>query len=299
MASQPLNHDAESPLPSGVAIEGDGARDAGHAPQPSLRDRLLGRNPSAERDRRLAAWKARLDPTRMPEHIAIIMDGNGRWARQHHLPSRLLGHQRGYRTVKDIVRDAADLGLGVLTLYVFSNENWRRPKVETDGLMTLIEHATRTELSELHENGVKMRFMGRRSDLPASLLREIARAEELTRDNPGLTLNLALNYGGRAEIVDAARSIAADVLRGSLSLEAITEEELSRRTYAPDLPDPDLLIRTAGELRISNFLLWEIAYAEIWVTPTLWPDFTTEHLVQAIEDFQRRIRKFGAVVNVP
>jgi undecaprenyl diphosphate synthase len=240
-----------------------------------------------------------MDPARMPAHIAIIMDGNGRWARKHHLPSRLLGHQRGYRTVKDIVRDAADLDLKVLTLYVFSHENWRRPKVETDGLMTLIEHATRTELLELHENGIRMRFMGRRKELPASLQNEIARAEELTRDNTGLILNLALNYGGRTEIVDAARTMAEEVLRGELRPEDITEEAISRRTYAPDLPDPDLLIRTAGELRISNFLLWGIAYAEIWVTQTLWPDFTTEHLVQAIEDFQGRVRKFGAVVNVP
>jgi len=299
MASQPENYSPESPLPAGMATPGNETRDNAQPPQDPPKSGMLGWTKSAEKNKRIAAWKARLDPKRMPEHIAIIMDGNGRWARQHHLPSRLLGHQRGYRTVKDIVRDAADLDLRVLTLYVFSNENWRRPKLETDGLMTLIEHATRTELLELHENGVKMRFMGRRSDLPASLLREITRAEELTKNNPGLTLNLALNYGGRAEIVDAARSIAEDVQRGNLCLDDITEEELSRRTYAPDLPDPDLLIRTAGELRISNFLLWGIAYAEIWVTPTLWPDFTTEHLVQAIEDFQRRVRKFGAVVNVP
>jgi undecaprenyl diphosphate synthase len=225
------------------------------------------------------------------------MDGNGRWARAKHLPSRLLGHREGYKTLKKLVRDAADLGIAHLTLYVFSQENWRRPKHEIDGLMALIEHATRAELPELHENNVRMRFIGRRADLSASLLAEIDRAESVTAANTGLSLNLALNYGGRAEIADAARAIAVDVKSGKLDPAEVDEDAIARRLYAADLPDPDLLIRTAGELRISNFLLWEIAYAEIWVTPTLWPDFTTELLVQAIEDYQRRVRKFGAVVN--
>ena len=246
----------------------------------------------------LEAFRARLDPLRMPRHVAIIMDGNGRWARKNHLPSRLLGHREGYKTVRRIVRDAAELGIPVLTLYVFSNENWRRPKHETDGLMALIEQAARNELRELHENGVRIRFVGRREGLSESLQREMDRDIQVTENNSRITLNLAINYGGRAEIADAARHLAAAAARGEINPADITEDHLTSRMYAPDLPDPDLLIRTAGELRVSNFLLWGIAYAEMWVTPTLWPDFTTTHLVEALEDYQRRIRKFGAVVNV-
>ena len=245
----------------------------------------------------LKAFRARLDPMRMPRHVAIIMDGNGRWARKNHLPSRLLGHREGYRTVRRIVRDAAELGIPVLTLYVFSNENWRRPKHETDGLMALIEQAARNELRELHENGVRIRFVGRRDGLSESLLREMDRDMAVTAHNSRITLNLAINYGGRAEIADAARRLAEAASRGEIKPSDITEDRLSAHMYAPDLPDPDLLIRTAGELRISNFLLWGVAYAEMWVTPTLWPDFTTAHLVEALEDYQRRVRKFGAVVN--
>ena len=245
----------------------------------------------------LEAFRARLDPARMPRHVAIIMDGNGRWARKNHLPSRLLGHREGYKTVRRIVRDAAELGIPVLTLYVFSNENWRRPKHETDGLMALIEQAARNELRELHENGVRIRFMGRRTGLSASLQNEMDRDMEVTANNTRITLNLAINYGGRAEIADAARRLAEAAARGDVDPADITEEHLAAHMYAPDLPDPDLLIRTAGELRISNFLLWGVAYAEMWVTPTLWPDFTTEHLVEALEDYQQRVRKFGAVVN--
>jgi len=247
-------------------------------------------------DTRLGTFRARLDPERLPAHIAIIMDGNGRWARQKRLPSRLLGHREGYRTAKKVVKDAADLGIRFLTLYAFSNENWSRPESEVEGLMTLIEHATRSELAELHESGVRMRFVGRRDGLSKSLLAAIEKAESLTERNTGLGLSIALNYGGRAEIVDAARALAADVASGVLAAADIDEAAIARRLYAPDIPDPDLLVRTAGELRVSNFLLWEIAYAEIWVTPTLWPDFSTELLVQAIEDYQRRVRKFGAVV---
>jgi undecaprenyl diphosphate synthase len=253
--------------------------------------------PRVHTNERLATLATRLDMSRLPSHVAIVMDGNGRWAREHKLPSRLLGHRAGYKTTKQIVRDASDLGIQVLTLYVFSNENWRRPKAETDGLMTLYEHATRAELSELHENNVQMRFIGRREGLSPSLLREMDRATEVTRNNTGLKLQLALNYGGRAEIVDATRRIAEAVKRGEIDPASIGEADLSTRMYAPDVPDPDLMIRTAGECRISNFLLWGIAYAEIWVTQVYWPDFTLEHLVEAIADYQRRVRKFGAVVN--
>ena len=243
----------------------------------------------------IEALKSRLDPVRLPAHVAIIMDGNGRWARKNHLPSRLLGHREGYKTVRKIVRAAAEFGIPVLTLYVFSNENWRRPKHETDGLMSLIEHAAKNELRELHENGVKIRFVGRREGLSPSLLREMDRDMSVTAGNDRLTLNLAINYGGRAEITDAARQMAESVRRGELQPSDITEESLSARMYAPDLPDPDLLIRTAGEMRLSNFLLWGVAYAEIWVTQALWPDFTPELLVEALEDYGRRVRKFGAV----
>lgn len=241
--------------------------------------------------------RARLDPARLPQHVAIIMDGNGRWARKRHLPSRLLGHREGYKTVRRIVRAAADLGIPVLTLYVFSNENWRRPKHETDGLMALIEQAARNELRELHENGVRIRFIGRRDGLSESLQREMDRDMEVTAKNNRITLNLAINYGGRAEIADAARRLAEAAVRGEIDPADITEAHLAAQLYAPDLPDPDLLIRTAGEMRISNFLLWGVAYAEMWVTPILWPDFTPMHLTEALEDYGRRIRKFGAVVN--
>ncbi len=243
------------------------------------------------------ALRARLDPARLPRHVAIIMDGNGRWARRHHLPSRLLGHREGYKTVRRIVRAAADLGIEVLTLYVFSNENWRRPKHETDGLMALIEQAARNELRELHENGVRIRFVGRRDGLSPALLREMEHDMAVTAGNTRITLNLAINYGGRAEIADAARALAEAAARGEIDPASITEESLAAHLYAPDLPDPDLLIRTAGEMRLSNFLLWGVAYAEIWVTPTLWPDFTPTLLTDALEDYGRRVRKFGAVVN--
>ena len=255
------------------------------------------RETSANAEPDIDALRARLDPARMPRHVAIIMDGNGRWARKKHLPSRLLGHREGYKTVRRIVRAAADLGVDVLTLYVFSNENWRRPKHETDGLMALIEQAAKNELRELHENGVRIRFIGRRDGLSESLKREMDHGMAVTAGNARITLNLAINYGGRAEITDAARRLAEAAARGEINPQDITEEHLASHLYAPDLPDPDLLIRTAGEMRISNFLLWGVAYAEMWVTPTLWPDFTPHDLVDALEDYQKRVRKFGAVVN--
>ena len=236
----------------------------------------------------------RVDPSRVPRHVAIIMDGNGRWARErgHH---RLWGHQNGYKVVRQIVRDAPDIGIQVLTLYVFSAENWKRPRQETDGLMRLIERAARVELRELHSNGVQMRFCGRRNDLPASLQHQMRHDEAMTANNKRLTLNLCINYGGRTEIVDAARRLAEQVAHGELSPEQITEDRFAASLYTAGLPDPDLLIRTAGELRVSNYLLYQIAYAEIWVTPTLWPDFTTGHLLEGLIDYQHRVRKFGGI----
>lgn len=245
---------------------------------------------------RIADLKSRLDPSRLPVHVAIITDGNGRWARRRGMP-RIYGHGEGYKTVRHIVRDAGELGIRVLTLYVFSVENWKRPKSETDALMRLIEQATRTELRELHENNVRIRFVGRREGLPGSLCAAMDRATAATSENSGLTLNLAINYGGRAELADGVRRIAKKVAAGELDPDTIDESTIAAHTYAPDLPDPDLLIRTAGEMRFSNFLLWGSAYAEFWVTPTLWPDFTTELLTEAIIDFQGRVRKFGMVID--
>ena len=240
--------------------------------------------------------KQTLDLTRLPEHVAIIMDGNGRWARERG-QFRIQGHQRGYQTVRQIVKDAGQLGIKVLTLYVFSVENWKRPNSETDALMRLIEHAARHELNELKENNVQIRFIGRRSGLPDSLINEMQRDVDQTRNNTGLILNLAINYGGRAEIVDAVRMIAEDVANGRLLPTDIDESQIAARLYAPELPDPDLLIRTAGELRVSNFLLWGVAYSELWVTQALWPDFNAVLLAEAIRSYQGRVRKFGSVVN--
>ena len=235
-----------------------------------------------------------IDRTRMPRHVAIITDGNGRWARGRGKP-RVEGHRQGYKTVRRIVREADEIGIKVLTLYAFSAENWSRPKHEVDALMHLFEMGARAELAELKENNVRIRFIGRREGLPASLLREMARNEQETAGNTGLILNLAINYGGRTEITDAVRSLAAQVAAGTLSPDSITEQMIGSALYAPDLPDPDLLIRTAGELRVSNFLLWQVAYTEIWVTDDFWPDFTISHLVQAIESYQHRVRKFGGL----
>ena len=235
-----------------------------------------------------------LDPERMPRHIAVIMDGNGRWATQRGLP-RVAGHAQGYETVRDIVRASGQLGLSALTLYTFSTENWTRPKQEVDVLMELIEMAARNEVPSLMENNVRLRVSGRISELPASLQEALMEGMETTKENTGLVLNLAINYGGRREILDAVREACRRAQAGALDPEEITEDYLSDLMYTAGLPDPDLLIRTAGELRVSNFLLWQTWYAEIWVTPTLWPDFTPADLIRAIADYQQRERKFGAL----
>ncbi len=248
----------------------------------------------AENKKENGSFPSTLDPKRVPAHVAIIMDGNGRWARERGLP-RIEGHRRGYKTVRQIVRFAGEIGVKVLTLYVFSVENWKRPKHETDALMHLIELAAKNELRELHSNNVRIRFLGRRDGLPQSLQREMDRGIESTASNSGLILNLAINYGGRAEITDAVKQIVEKVQSGEILPADITENLISKSLYAPDLPDPDLLIRTAGELRVSNFLLWGIAYSELWVTQSFWPDFTSEHFTAAIADYQRRVRKFGTL----
>ena len=234
------------------------------------------------------------DPERLPRHVAIICDGNGRWAKDRGLP-RLSGHWQGYQSVREVVRAASDMKLEALTLYAFSTENWRRPQAETDGLMRLFVEGARRELKELHENNVQMRFSGRLEALPADLRKELDRHCEVTRANTGLVLNICLNYGGRAEIVNAARRLAEKVAAGEITPDEITDTLFEQELYTAGMPDPDLLIRPAGDLRISNYLLWQIAYAEIYFTPVRWPDFRKPHLEEAIAEFQRRERRFGGL----
>jgi undecaprenyl diphosphate synthase len=239
-----------------------------------------------------------IDAQRMPRHIAITMDGNGRWATQRGLP-RSEGHRRGDRAVRAVIEACGELGIEYLTLYTFSTENWRRAADEVQTLLMLIEIVARREIQELHEKGVRVRVLGRFHELPASLQRELERDIALTRENTGLNLNLAINYGGRAEIVDAVKALVEAARRGEVSAESIDEAAISAHLYTAGIPDPDLLIRTSGEMRVSNFLLWQLAYAEIHVTPTLWPDFGRENLLEAIADYQARQRKFGAVPAAP
>lgn len=235
-----------------------------------------------------------LDPNRIPAHVAIIMDGNGRWARARG-KDRLFGHWQGYATLKDVVYAADEMGIRYLTVYGFSSENWRRPREEVGGLMELMLSAMRAEIEELMEAGIRVRVSGRLHELPEELRDEFQSAIERTKDNTRLTFNLAINYGGRAEIVDAVKTLADKAARGEIRADEISEELIARHLYWPDIPDPDLLIRTAGEMRLSNFLLWETAYAEIWITQTLWPDFDRSHLLAAVSDFQKRTRKFGGL----
>lgn len=230
----------------------------------------------------------------VPRHVGIIMDGNGRWAKGKGLP-RTAGHRAGVEALRGIVKAAPDLGIQVLTCYAFSTENWKRPKDEVDTLMFLLLEYCRMEAEALHRNGVRINAIGRLDQLPKPQREEIQRAMDLTRENKGLILNLAVNYGGQAEVVDAVRSLAKQVKDGRLQPEEIDIATVSAHLYTAGMPDPDLVIRTAGEMRLSNFLLWQAAYSEIWVTPVYWPDFTREHLVQALNDFAQRERRFGAV----
>jgi undecaprenyl diphosphate synthase len=238
--------------------------------------------------------KARLDRSRVPAHVAVIMDGNGRWARERGL-RRLAGHRAGRESIRHVVGACGELGIKYLSLYTFSAENWQRPKPEVDALMELIEESLREELEELAAKEVRIRLLGSWEGLPASLVKALRESEGRTRENNGLTLQLAINYGGRQEIVGAAAGLAAEVAAGRIKPEEIDEVEFARHLYLPDSPDPDLLIRTGGDVRVSNYLLWQIAYAEIHVTPTLWPDFRKAHLCEALIDWQSRQRRFGRV----
>ena len=240
-----------------------------------------------------------IDSARLPAHIAIIMDGNGRWAKRRSLP-RVAGHRAGVQAVRATVETCAQLGLGALTLYAFSVENWKRPRTEVETLWRLLRVYLHAELPRMMDHDIRFRAMGRLDELPAFVRLELDATIRRTEANRGLHLNVAINYGGRAEIVDAVKALVEDAQRGGASFnegfnETINEAAISARLYTAGMPDPDLLIRTSGEMRISNFLLWQIAYAELYVTETLWPDFTRAELLEAIVDYQRRDRRFGGL----
>ncbi|MGF9907399.1 isoprenyl transferase [Brevibacillus porteri] len=231
---------------------------------------------------------------KIPEHVAIIMDGNGRWANKRSLP-RVAGHRAGMKAVKEVVKAADEIGVRYMTMYAFSTENWKRPRDEVDFLMKLPQEFLSTELDELIERGVRIRMLGSKNELPSHTLKALLEAEEKTKDNSGLQLNFALNYGGRDELAKAFSMMAAQVKAGELQPEQLTEELISSYLYTSEIPDPDLLIRTSGEIRLSNFMLWQLAYTELWFTDVLWPDFTREHFYQAIVEYQGRARRYGAV----
>ena len=243
----------------------------------------------------LAAKPSPADPAPgLPTHVAIIMDGNGRWAANRHLP-RVEGHRAGIDAVRDTVETSARLGISVLTLYAFSVENWKRPDTEISALMGLLKHYLRLELKTLLKNNIRFRVIGQPDRLSKEIREELARAEVRTATNTGLQFNIALSYGGRAEIVDAARR----AMQSGIDPAALDEQTFSSFLYTAGQPDPDLLIRTSGEMRVSNFLLWQIAYAEIWVTDALWPDFRARHLLEAVVEYQKRDRRYGAIASEP
>jgi undecaprenyl diphosphate synthase len=246
----------------------------------------------AETLQRLRA--AGLDPARLPRHVAVIMDGNGRWARQRGLP-RVEGHRRGVQSVRATVEECCRLGVGQLTLYCLSVDNWKRPRTELDFLMTLLRKYLVEERAEIMGQNIRFTVIGRRDDLAGKVLREIDENIRVSAGNTGMTLCLAINYGGRTELVDAVRTLAEQARRGTLDPRQIDESAVSEALYTAGMPDPDLLIRTAGEMRVSNFLLWQISYAELWVTDKCWPDFDRATLHQALRDYAGRERRFGGL----
>ena len=254
-------------------------------------DQLLAWIPPGSPDETLAR---QVNFEQLPAHIAIIMDGNGRWAAQRHLP-RVEGHRAGIDSVRDVVETSARLGIDVLTLYAFSVENWKRPRTEINTLMTLLKRYLRLELSTLLRNNIRFRVIGREEELSADVRHELDIGVRQTADNSGMLFNIALNYGGRAEIIDAAKR----VLSAGINPDDLDERRFSEFLYTAGQPDPDLLIRTSGEMRVSNFLLWQIAYSEIWVTETLWPDFRRRHLLEAVVAYQKRDRRYGGIKPSP
>jgi len=235
-----------------------------------------------------------LDKTKLPQHIAIIMDGNGRWADRLGV-SRNEGHRAGIESVKAAVELCGELKIPILTLYTFSTENWKRPIMEVITLMRLLKEQLRKQTSELNKNNVQLRVIGNIEELPRKIIREIERSITATKDNNGLILNMAINYGSRQEMLRAMRSVINDIRNSKIKADALDENLFAQYLYTKDLPDPDLLIRTSGEMRISNFLLWQLAYSEIYITDVLWPDFRKKDLLIALLDYQRRERRFGAV----
>ena len=233
-----------------------------------------------------------INPEKMPRHIAIIMDGNGRWAQQRSLP-RVAGHKQGVESVREVVRACRETGIPILTLYAFSKDNWDRPKWEVKALMQLLSRYLKSEIGELIKNGIALRVIGEFEKLPENLQSQLKKAIEQTKENKAMVLNVALSYSGRAEILMAVRKMAESIRNKTLSLEDISEKTFENFLYTHDLPDPDLLIRTSGEYRLSDFLIYQTAYTEIYVTPTLWPDFRKKHLLAAIQEFIKRERRFG------
>jgi undecaprenyl diphosphate synthase len=235
----------------------------------------------------------KLDPRKLPKHVAIIMDGNGRWAKARSL-GRIRGHEAGADSVREIVRASRELGIAFLTLYAFSEENWRRPKYEIQALMGLLKRFLKSELQEMLENGIRFQAIGRIHKLPNDVRKALQKTVEKTAMNKDMVLTLALSYGGRQEICDTVQELGRKIEAGELTSQEITEELFSKSLYTSGMPDPDLLIRTSGEFRISNFLLWQLAYTEIYNTPTYWPDFRKEAYYEALEDYEKRERRFGA-----
>jgi undecaprenyl diphosphate synthase len=233
-----------------------------------------------------------IDPNKLPKHVAIIMDGNGRWATKRGI-GRVSGHKKGADAVREIVRTSREIGIQWLTLYAFSEENWKRPKHEIEALMRLLNRFLKGELKEMQENGIRLQTIGRIQKLPDDTRRILLKTIEKTASNKDMVLTLALSYGGRQEIVDAVRDIAKEIEGGRLSAKELSEQLISNSLYTAGMPDPDLLIRTSGEYRISNFLLWQIAYTEIYITPILWPDMGKDEFLVAIQNFQKRERRFG------
>lgn len=250
--------------------------------------------PLTPANREEAQLLEKIDLRRLPKHIAIIMDGNGRWAERRHLP-RIAGHRAGVKMTREIVDTCARLGVPCLTLYAFSLENWRRPQAEVTFLMRLLREYLKREMPSIHENNIRFLAIGRSAELPDAVRKDIDESMRMTARNTGMKLAVALNYGGRAELVDAFNAMLENVRANGLSAFRADEQTISNHLYTAGLPDPDLLIRTSGEMRVSNFLLWQIAYAEIYVTETLWPDFSRARLLEALIDFQKRERRYGGL----